>query len=233
MNKDQSNHYSMFKSVNSLLTQESELISSIPALVRVAAQLDENVKQIEAVDSGKIGMTEGKADAKGNIKRSLARKIGIVADALYNYAVEKDLHDLEKTVNISEYRLFRLAENNLLSESKALVALTTGKETDLADQGLTAEEIADANSEIASYEDAINAKNTGTESSIASNKNLDSLISETSALLETRVDRFMKKFRNGNPDFYNRYNAARRIIDLAATHNTSPETVTGDQTNPQ
>lgn len=136
--------------------------------------------------------------------------------------------DLEKTTEYSESRLYHLPDNKLLSVSKAIIKLTEGKEAELAEHGLTADEITNAGAAITGFEEAITARNAGAELSSASIKSLDALISETSGLLEDRVDRYAKKLKKNDPDFYNRYEAARVIVDIAATHNTNPEPETGE-----
>ncbi len=225
MNLSQMNHLSMYKRVNDLLTAESEIVTSIPAFKRAADQLGANINTISEVDSGKVVYTEGKAEVKSESKFQLARAVYIISSSLCNYAIENDMADLEKNTDYSESALSRLPEQELLSVSKAIINLTTGKEDALLEQGLTAEEITNANDKIVKYEAAITEAGTGVQKSISATKTLGSLFQDTNELLRKRLDRYVNKMENDKPDFYNRYYAARRIIDFAATHNKSTEPV--------
>ncbi len=220
MNLDQSNHFSMYKKTRDLLDAEDVLVSKIPAFKRAADQLKKNIELISDIDSGKVTLTEGKADDKAQKKLQLARAVYLISSSIFTYADEGNLTDLKKSSEYSESELSHLSEPQLLTTSKALIKLVEGKEAALEDHGFRAEYVSDATAKLAAYENSISAAGTDTQKSISATKNLAAVFTETNTLLKNRCDHYADKYKEESPDFCNRYTAARRIIDLSASHKT-------------
>ncbi len=220
MNVDQSNHFSMYKMTRDLLDAEDVLVSKIPAFKRAADQLKKNLTLISDVDSGKVTLSEGKADDKAEKKLKLARAIYLISSSIFTYAEEKNLTDLKKASSYTEPELSHLSEQQLLTISQAQIKLAEGKETALEDHGFRAEYVSDATAKLAAYEGSISAAGSDTEKSISATKSLAAVFTETNTLLKNRCDHYAAKYMEESPDFCNRYTAARRIIDLGASHKT-------------
>ena len=220
MNLDQSNHFSMYKMTRDLLDAEDVLVSKIPAFKRAADQLKKNIALISDVDSGKVTLSEGKADDKAEKKLKLANAIYLISSSIFTYAEEENLIDLKKASSYSESELSHLSEQQLLTTSKAQIKLVEGKEAALEDHGFRAEYVSDATAKLAAYEGSISAAGSDMQKSISATKNLAAVFTETNTLLKNRCDHYADKYKEESPDFCNRYEAARRIIDLSASHKT-------------
>ena len=221
MSNDQENHLSMFKKVRDLLNEEDAIVSEVPAFKRAAVQLDANIKRIEDLSSGKVTLSEGDAEVKADKKARLARVMYLISSAMYTHALENNMLDLKKAAEYSEAELRHMPEESLLSVCKAQITLAKGNEATYADHGLTSDEVSDAEAKQAEYNAAISKKGSDVSQGIASTKSLADVISETNELITKRCDNHANRMIEKHADFVNRYQAARRIIDLGGSHESN------------
>src|SRR5690606_14661468 len=140
------------------------------------------IQDIQDVDSGRKTIKAGKSDLKAKAKNELAEAVYEAASALYTYALEKDLPDIIERTDNSETFYKKMRDTVLLNEAADVVRLTEGRETDLLQHGLTAEEIADIDVKRTTLQNAIVAMGTSTGESINATKSVYELIGEAKDL---------------------------------------------------
>src|SRR5690606_31661349 len=143
MTDKQENIFSMFTVLHGFLTANSAVVSTVPAFQTATEKLGSLIQDIQDVDSGRKTIKAGKSDLKAKAKNELAEAVYEAASALYTYALEKDLPDIIERTDNSETFYKKMRDTVLLNEAADVVRLTEGRETDLLQHGLTAEEIAD------------------------------------------------------------------------------------------
>jgi hypothetical protein len=218
MTDKQENLFSMFTVLHGFLTQNSAVVSQVPAFQRSYEKLGTLIEDIRDVDSGRKTITAGKSDIKTKARDDLAAAVYEAASALFIYADENDLPDISDRTDYPETYYKRMRDTAMLSEAADIVKLTEGKETELADYGLTAEEIAAIGTKKDALNNAIVAMGTSTGTSVNATKSVYELIGEAKDLIDKQIDRHAVRFRSSKPEFYNMYLTASRVIDAGVRH---------------
>ncbi len=228
MTDKQENIFSMFTVLHGFLTANSAVVSTVPAFQTATEKLGSLIQDIQDVDSGRKTIKAGKSDLKAKAKNELAEAVYEAASALYTYALEKDLPDIIERTDNSETFYKKMRDTVLLNEAADVVRLTEGRETDLLQHGLTAEEIADIDVKRTTLQNAIVAMGTSTGESINATKSVYELIGEAKDLVNKQLDRHAVRFRKTNPEFYNQYAAASRVIEMGVRHENNQPAPEGE-----
>jgi hypothetical protein len=226
MTDKQENLYSMFIVLLAYLTKWIAVVNSIPAFKRACEKFGVLVADIKDVDSQRPSIKTGKADIKTEKKNALANAINQAASALYTYAHENNKQDILKNINTTENYYKRMRDTNLLGEAVNIVKLTAGLETELADHGLTAEEIAAITTCAAEFKTALEDMGTSEAEGTTATKSVYQLIGEAKELIEHQLNVHAEKFKTKNADFYNGYLTASRVIDTGVRHEKKDEGTT-------
>ncbi len=141
-----------------------------------------------------------------------------LASSLYTYAHEHDKLEILNRVDKSQTYYKRLRDTNLILEASDLVKMTQGIETELLDQGLTAEEIASVTTLSAEFETSMKELGTSEAEGSTATKSLYQLIGEAKEIVDNQLNVHAEKFKTKNPAFYNQYFSASRVIMSGARH---------------
>lgn len=234
MTDKQENFFSMFTVLNGFLTSNSAVVTTIPAFQRAHQKFGQLIEEIKKVDSGRQSIKAGKSDIKSNAKNELADMVSQLASSLYTYAHEHDKPEILNRVDKSQTYYKRLRDTNLILEASDLVKMTQGIETDLLDQGLTAEEIASVTALSAEFEKSMKEMGTSEAEGSTATKSLYQLIGEAKDVVDNQLSVHAEKFKTKNPVFYNQYFSASRIIMSGTRHEKktdAPATETPKPTN--
>ena len=223
MTDKQENLFSMFVVLYGFLLKFPAVIASIPAFQRAVEKFGVLINEIKEVDSGRQSIKSGKSDQKSIKKDKLISAIYIVASSLYTYADENNKPEILNRVDKAESYYKRMRDTNLLMEAKDLVKLTAGIETELADQGLSSEEIAEVTTLAAEFEAAMKEVGTSEAEGTSATKSVYQLIGEAKNLFDNQINVHAEKFKNKNPEFYNQYLSASRVIDSGVRHEKKEE----------
>jgi hypothetical protein len=230
MTDKQENMFSMFVILYGFLSKFPDIVASIPAFKRAFEKLGALIEEIKEVDCGRESIKSGKSDLKSNRKNELASAIFIVASSLYTYADENNNLEILNRVDKTENYYKRMRDSNLILEAKELVKLTTGIETELLDQGLSAEEIAEAATLATEFENAMKEVGSSEAEGTAATKSVYELIGEAKDICDKQLNVHAAKFNKKNPEFYNQYLSASRIIDTGVRHEKKEEATSTETT---
>ena len=189
-------------------------------------QLDTGIKYVDSLQTTQAGVTTGVTEDKTTVRQRLAAAAVIVAGAVAAYADSQNNHELFAKVDFTAADLKHGAEEkcqtnctNILQAGKdnlaALVANNTLAQSDLD----TLETESDAFGTILTKPRQAKA---GTKS--ATNQ-LPAALLANDRTLERQLDKLMEKYRVSNPDYYQKYQVARIIVDIGA-HPSKPTTAT-------
>jgi hypothetical protein len=223
MTDKQENLYSMFVVLLGFLTKWLTVVSTIPAFKRAYDKFAAYIPEIKEVDSGRKSIKSGKGDIKATKKNELAAAVFHLASCLYTYADETDKPEILNRTGNTESYYKKMRDTNLVLEAKDLIKLTTGIETALADQGLEADDITLVTNLAKEFEDASVEVGTSSAEGSTATKTVYELIGEAKTLVENQLNVHAAKFRKKNPDFYNGYVAASKVIELGVRHEKKEE----------
>ena len=222
----QENLFSTCQIVDSFLSSNVTLVAQIPAFERAHLKLGGLIKTIREKDSGRQSIKAGKTEIKWNKRNELVTALFQLASGLYTYADEHKKPEILHRVDQPESYYKRMRDNILLMEAQGLLELTKGIETELADHGITAEELASCTTAANDYEAAIKDAGTSEAEGSSATKTVYQLLGEAKELIENQLDRHVEKFRTKNAEFYDKYWSARRVIDNGTRHEKKPEAPT-------
>lgn len=226
MTDKQENLFSMFVVLYGYLTKWLSLISTIPAFKRAYDKFGPMLEEIKTVDSGRPSLKSGKSDIKTAKKNELVSAVFQVASCLFTYADENDKAEILNRTDKTENYYKRMRDVNLLLEAKDVVKLTEGLETELAEHGLTAEEIALTTTLAAEFENSMKELGGSDAEGSSATKTVYQLIGEAKAIVDNQFNVHAAKFRTKNPEFYNGYLASSKVVELGVRHEKKEEETT-------
>jgi hypothetical protein len=214
MTKREENIFSMYNAVDSLLTSSSDAVSSIPVLQNAHDEFTNLLSQIEAKNNEYINMTAGKTDDKDDKEETMINSAMRTASALSVYGRINSLPDMTSRNSIAISTFKRMRDNDLLGKAKQIHSDAAGIADQLADYGITPEDLTAFNDAISAYESAMDSKESSFAERSAARQALSELFDDADSVLKDKLDNMMELFANSNSEFYNQYQSARVIKDL-------------------
>lgn len=219
MTDKQEDYFSMLIVLNALLINFITTVESIPAFKRALDLFTPLLEKIKQVDSGRGSITSGKTDIKGSVRSDLINAVTLAASALFTYAGEHNKPEILNRVDRPDSYYSRMRDSNLIMEATALLNLTKGIETDLVEHGLNADEITSLTTLADTYKKAIEEAGTSSVDGTSATANVYQLIGEAKFIVENKFDKHIKIFRKKNPEFYEKYWSARKVVETGIRHN--------------
>ena len=221
MDKHQSNFYRMLLTVTELFIASAQVLSGLPALGRAFGRLQNKVSELETVEEAKGNKTTGKGKRKKNSKFSLAMIASKVAAAVFTYASEKELAELQANMDLSEWKLVKMKDSDILATAGSIQKSAAPLIAELAEHGVNAEDITLLQESINTFKQLMGQVGAG--KSTGSTKDTAIIISEIRAILKV-MDKSVDTLKGTNLSFYNKYQSARNIIDYGIRHEEKEET---------
>ena len=194
----------------SVWTANTEMTSAVADFDALISDLDD---QREIQEKDNTGITVDKK----NMKLELAVEASRIGAAVASYAAKTSNDELYELVNYSEADLFFGLDTFIVDQSKIIHDNANANIAALAPFGITAPTLANLQTLIDDYTEAIPAPRTaGTEKS-DSTESIDLLISDIDDILERRVDNLVSTYKTSNTNFVNQYTSARKIVNPPTT----------------
>ncbi len=95
-----------------------------------------------------------------------------------------------------------------------LIQQAIDKLDQLADFGISAEQITDLSTSLDDFTAMIGKPRVIRNQKFAAMQQIDELIDEARKLLKTKLDRIMIRYRYADPEFYDSYQRSRSIVDM-------------------
>ncbi len=206
------NKLMMLKAVLALLKQNSETLSTVPALAGLIARLEGQIAEIESwrqiTESDNTGITDEK-DAQ---EEALIEKTYELSSALYAMATEKGDMVLQAKVDFTESDLQNARGNDLVSMCTSIADLVGEHLVELADSGVTEPDLAELESLKSGFSANLPTHRITVAQKKAANEKQKEIFQQADQLLDLQIDRLMVRFRNTAPDLYATYVNARRLV---------------------
>jgi len=176
------------------------------------------------VDQGKdlTGITTEKDVAFENLIDSTVE----IAGAAYSYA--HDLHDnvLMAKVNYKSTAIEKMTQSEVVATASIVLEEATKiPAADLANEGISTEEMSAYEQLIAHFNEIKSLNREAVIDRTGTTENLSSLFKEASTLLKNQLDRLALQFKRKDPEFYLKYKAARTVHTRSAHKKVPDEAV--------
>jgi len=213
MTKKQINYAEMLDAVKTFMDSNAGIWSAVVIITKLVTELNELITMIsnqqEAQNAAKVFVHKNKKEQK----RLVAAKADILNDALYAYASIEENAALESKADKSFSDLYKLRDEDFIAELKEVASLLDERVADLADYGVTADQITDMKSSFDNFLELNGQPRQFRISSVMATGTIEDLFNQSRDLLNNKLDKVMTRFKNTNPTFYKGYLAARVVVD--------------------
>ncbi len=211
MNKRQIKKLEMMRSTNTYLDSTTATWSAIPIASSYKTGLANIIDQIRSSAEDQEAAQVFIGGTLLDIKQRIAEKLDILDDVLEAYAEDTENAELLAQASNSKSDYLRLTNEEFETKASNVIDLLESHVANMADYGLTQDQIDDAKLDFGSYQDQRGMPRSYKIASISATQSIETLMDEGSLYLE-KLDRVMKRFKRSNQSFYTGYLSARTII---------------------
>jgi hypothetical protein len=213
MTQAQINRGQMIDAVITFMNKNTAKWSTIAIIGMLMSKLNELFEAItehkEAQNSAKVFIHKNKNEQK----RIVADKADILNDTLEAYADIEENAALENKADKSSSDLYKLRNEDFKTVITETITLLEGNLNNMADYGMTEPQITDLKTSFDNFLVMNGQPRQYRISSKVATESLKELFSKSSKLLDTKLDKLMKRYKNSDPNFYKGYLAARVVVD--------------------
>ena len=213
MTQAQINRGQMIDAVITFMNKNTAKWSTIAIIGMLMSKLNELFEAItehkEAQNAAKVFIHKNKNEQK----RIVADKADILNDTLEAYADIEENAELEYKADKSSSDLYKLRNEDFKTVITETITLLEGNLNNMADYGMTEPQITDLKTSFDNFLVMNGQPRQYRISSKVATESLKELFSKSSKLLDTKLDKLMKRYKNSDPNFYKGYLAARVIVD--------------------
>ncbi|MBN2545784.1 MAG: hypothetical protein JXB50_08310 [Spirochaetes bacterium] len=215
MTKRETNKYTMYKSLMTVLNGKKEKIEVVEGLKTASEELSEIIAKISETDNMYKNLTKGARDDKMSSKEALSASILKTANVLYVHAKKTDNFPLKEKSDFTRSELKRIRENELLQKAKIVVENAeqnageiTSIHKDFNDELKNLKEL------LTAFEESIGKQSSKSTEKQASREALTEEFKTADDIIKEQLDPLIELIREKDIDLYNQYFAARTIKDL-------------------
>lgn len=221
MKKTLSAKLNSYLALQSLLVASKAIVASVPALQEAIDAFMDFIEEISL--NVKIQASpSGAAEAKRDALKALGDLAYEAAGAVLALADKSSDPALAARVRFSRSAVTAGSSNAVVARVQDIIDATTENLDSLGDRGVTTEKLKALKQALKAYETVRALPRTAIGAGAAATKALERLFPQVDRLLENQIDRLVWQFRATTPDFYDKYQTARAIVD-AATNGASDE----------
>jgi len=181
-------------------------------LLKAKIQLVRDLRQIQEKDN--TGVTKRKKKVREKMEET-----GInVIRKLVMFAVATEDTELDANINYTASDLSVASENRVSDIIRLVYETANTHKSELAAYGVTDEMLELLLTLHQQFLVAMPETREKITLSSTATKNINTLITEISDLQRTKLDRLIAGFADTNPDFYQQYKNARKIVDRGGRH---------------
>jgi hypothetical protein len=221
MNAKQSNKFASYIAVETVLKAIPE-IDTFPGLPAEVAELSAMMGEINRLAETQNSAVVGKRLVRDELLAAMAEATVEVATAVAAYADKQKLTELGQLVRVTPVSFTRLRKTERPVLANGILRAAQASLPELAAYGVTAETLTDLQARIAAAQEGLGQPRSGILDRKIATQQIASLFDEVDALLEGQIDRLMFPVRKVHPELYDKYVAARQIIDLPGVKTTTP-----------
>lgn len=217
MNTEQTNRVTMFKTTISVLDENNAIWSPMAPLVTAVTAFKEKVSAIDGTVQRQETPT-GATQDKAGTRNALEDVLFLMCEALGALAHISNDQDLLALTDITRSGIDKLDSEALSNRAALVLAQANDKKTELATLQVTQANIDELDQALQNYNTAKAGPRQATVTRVAQTESLSTLIREANDILRNRIDKMVNLFGRSHPQFVSSYQAARVIVDRAASH---------------
>ncbi|MGD8777877.1 MAG: hypothetical protein PVH88_02830 [Ignavibacteria bacterium] len=213
MNKRQSNKLNMYNAVITFLQNNQQAYSAMPAMQAQVTELENKTQNIIDSDAEREGVRAGKIANKLKEEKELHEVLNKVISALFVYAQIIENNEIKDEADYSSYELIKMRDNDFLEKGYAIYNLAAGLKTELADYGISEDDIESIKTNADEFAEALGIAGAAGAESKEKTAGLQAIFDDVDDLLYDRIDKLVEIFKTSDEAFYEGYTNARQIID--------------------
>jgi hypothetical protein len=217
MNNDQTNRVTMYKTTIGVLDENNAIWNAMAPFTDAVTRFKNKVNAIDAAAQKQetpTGATQDKAGARDALEDVLF----LMCEALGVLAHTGGDHDLLALTDITRSGIDKLDVEALSNRATLVLAQANARKTELTTLQVTQENIDELTQALLEYNEAKSGPRQATTARTVQTEALGTLIREANDILRNELDRMVNLFSRTNPHFVSNYQAARVIVDRAASH---------------
>jgi hypothetical protein len=218
MNTYEKNKMAIFHAANAVLTQHQSVVDALPPLAEAAVKFRGSVDEIEERDTRYTTITVGSTAAKNSAIDKAASFTLRFSNALYALGRKTGNEQLKGECRITMSELMHKREGEFEQFCLRVAELAKSFSADIAVYGITAEEIDAYEKALATYRQLADSMQQKFAESKATREALHDSFKAADDILKEDLDTMVEMIKEGNPDFYRQYMAARTIRDIGGGH---------------
>lgn len=213
MTNIQSNKFNMYNTVKNYLRSKQVILDTIPAFETQVTAFESKLTEIQDIEAGREAIKAGKTQDKLREERELREAVFKVMSALNVFAAVSGNNELIAETDFTEYDLTVLRDNDFLERAYAVYNAGTAYKTELADYGITEDDIEAVLTNADEFTEAMGIAGSASAESKAATQNFKLLFEECDDILNKKIDKLVDVIKTSQPQFYEEYQNARNIID--------------------
>jgi hypothetical protein len=220
MDRKLTNRVTMFKTVEVVLNQNSNVWSGMAPFASAVQELKANIDAIDSTAQKQETPVSGAVQDKLDARDALEDVMFLICQALAVLAHLSNDHDLEALVELTPSRLDKLGGQELANRATTVLARANTMKTELATLQVTQANLDEFSQALAAFETGRAKPRAAVVERAVQTESLPNLVNATSKILRNKIDLMMNLFRRSHPEFVAAYRAARVIIDRGGSKAT-------------
>ena len=221
MTNAQTNRITMFKTTIGVLDENSAIWNAMTPFAGAVTRFKNKVSAIDTAaqkQQSPTGATQDKAEARDALEDVLF----LMCQALKVLGHTSKDQDLLALTDVPRSAIDKLDVEELSNRATLVLAQANARKTELATLQVTQANIDELSQALQDYNEAKVGPRQATVERMSQTGSLGSLIREANDILRNEIDPMVNLFSRTNPEFVSKYQAARVIVDRAASHATKP-----------
>lgn len=202
----------MYRTVRDIMDANETSWEGIPKLVSKVSELKDRISILEQLSEVQAKITTGVTEARSVFKEEVVDKALKISGALYAFAADSKDPELKRNVSISRTKLSKSGKGITLQLLDRIILEANNHVEDLAEYGITAEDISD----LKTRRDILVGMETRTRTVVIDRTNQTRSIHETvmaiDALLRDGIDKLILQNSDVFGEFLTVYSNARNVI---------------------
>jgi hypothetical protein len=203
----------MYRTVKQLCDENIGIIKTNAGFMLVYGKFTNGISLIETASGGASEVTTGITTDKDDDKATVCETATKIGGYVFAYASSVNNNTLKESVDFKNSVLYGMKKEELLIALNNVYTIANNNVTVVTDFGANPAALANFQLEIAAYKASVHSPRLAQTTKGTHNENLENLFKMEDTILTEQMDRVVKVFAEGFPDFVTSYGKARIIID--------------------
>jgi len=231
LKKIESSKLNSYLAVQTLFAANRNILESLGALDESSEELTENIMAIHTNVQVQTSPS-GAAAAKQQALLAVGDLAYEIAGGVLSFAEKSDDVALAARVRISRTTMTAGSGNVISSRIQRVIDIATEQVESLGSYGVTQTKINSLKQRLKTYDAVRVLPRQAIAAAGAATRQLERLFPKADRLLKNRIDKLVWQFRRSEPEFYQKYQVARTIVNPATVSNGEPVPTVAAETTP-